>query len=120
MVCKIALASNRKTPVTVKVTWPQIRLTDLAAKAQAFQQIVLAGDVSAAHEWVADETMIQILAGLFPEINEPSVEQRLAKANVVPEVPAPAPASPTQASLNGAGSKPAAKKALATTSASKS
>jgi hypothetical protein len=124
MVCKLALAASSKTPVTVKVTWPQIRLTDLAAKAQAFQQLVLAGDVSAAHEWVADETMIQILSGLFPEINEPSVEQQLAKKNIVPAAPAPAPASPTQGSQqpsqNGNVPKSTAKKALTTTSASQS
>lgn len=122
MICKIALASNGKPPVTVKVTWPQVRLSDLAAKAQAVQQIVLAADVATAHEWLADETVIQMLAGLFPEVNEPSVEKQLAKSNVVPELPAPAPASPTDAggSKNGSGSKSTAKKALATTSASKS
>lgn len=124
MICKMALAANRKTPNTVRVTWPTLRLADLAAKAQAVQQIVLAADIAGAHGWLADETVIQILGSLFPEVNAPSVEAELAKTNVVPEVPGPAPDSSTNASSNGngngSGSKVAAKNAVATTAASKS
>jgi len=120
MLAKMALAATGKEPVTVRVTWPALRIADLAAKAQAVQQLVLAADIAAAHEWIADETVIQILAGLFAEVNAPSVEKALAKSNVVPEIPAPAPDSPSNASSNGKGGTSSAKKAIATTSASKS
>jgi hypothetical protein len=122
MVCKMALAVNSKSPVTVRVTWPSIRLSDLASKAQAIQQIVLACDVASTHEWLADETVIQIIASLFPEVNAPSVEKRMAATNVQPLDAAPAPASTTQGSQNGNGNgdKSRAKRAIATTTASRS
>lgn len=112
MLCKMALASSGKTPVTVRIVWPVLRLTDLAAKAQALQQVVLAMDVATLHRWMADETAIEILGSLFPEMNDPETEASLAKTNYEPPVPAPAPASPTQASSNGKGSKSAAKAAV--------
>jgi hypothetical protein len=124
MICKMALKMSGKRPVTVRVTWPAIRLADLAAKAQSAQQIIMGLDVATSHEWIADETAIQILSELFPQVNAPDVEKRLAASNVVPEIPAPAPASPTQGSQNGnsngSGSKSAAKKAVATTTPSRS
>lgn len=120
MLLKMALVANGKIPETPKLTWPAMRLETLAAKAQALQQLMLSGDVASAHEWIADGTMIKILQAFFPEINSVEVEKRLAKNNVVPEIPAPAPASPTQANTNGKGSKKAGKKALATTSGSNS
>lgn len=143
MICKMALVANNKTPDTPRLTWPHIRLEDLAAKAQSFQQIVLAADISAAHEWMADSTIVKILSTLFPEINAPDIEKVLAKKNLQIETSAPAPASDTsalppsapgpsggretatqqitaKAGSNGTGSKAAGKKALATTKASKS
>jgi hypothetical protein len=120
ILCKMVSAANRRTPNTVRLTWPAINLAHLAAKAQAVQQIILAADVAAAHKWLADETVIQILAALFPEVNAPSVEKRMAADNVEPALPAPAPASPSQARSNGQGSTSAAKKAVATTSPSRS
>ena len=124
MMFKIALASNSKKPYTVRVTWPEVRLANLVSKGQAIQQIILALDVAAQHEWVADSTAIKILGSLFDEISAPEVEKALAADNVVPEAPAPAPASATQAlppgSSNGKGSKSAAKAALTTTTPSKS
>lgn len=123
MLCKMALAAKGQSPVTVRCTWPAIRLSDLAAKGQAVQQIIMSMDVATQHGWVADQTVIQILGTLFPEIASPEVEQRLAANNVVPEVAAPAPQSDTQGAQpngNGGGSKAAAKRALATTAASNS
>lgn len=133
ILCKMALAARNQDPVTVRVTWPEISTQDLAATAQAIQQIVMAADVATAHEWLADETVIQILAKLFPEVNAPDIEKRLAAGNVVPEVPAQAPASDTQgsqtsmssktngsSSTNGTKGKAAAKRALATSGASNS
>lgn len=126
MICKMALAMNGKLPITPRVTWQPIRLSDLVNKGQAIQQIVLAMDAASQHEWLSDETAIKVLADFFPQINAPDVEKRLAANNVVPLDAIPAPASPTQAlppgkpSSNGSGSKTAAKKALSTTSPSKS
>lgn len=120
MLCKMAQKSAGKTPVTVKVIWPTLRLEDLAAKGQSLQQIVMALDVATLHRWVADETAIEILGSLFEEMNAPQVEAALAKSNYDPPVPAPAPQSTTQASSNGSGSKAAAKSAVATTSRSNS
>ena len=121
MLCKMAQAARSIAPETVRVTWPAIRTSDLAAKAQAFQQLIMAADVAALHEWMADETIIQIIASLFSEVNAPDVEKRLAANNVVPEIAAPSPQSPTEgAELNGSGSKRAAKRALATTTPSRS
>lgn len=120
MCCKMALVVNGKTPDTPRLSWPIIRLDDLASKGQALQQIIMGLDVAASHEWIADETSIKILSSFFPELNSPDVEKQLAAKNVVPEVAAPAPASDTQGaqsgapSSNGAKTKPAAKKALAT------
>jgi hypothetical protein len=114
MLCKMALAASNKDPVTVRMVWPTIRLADLAAKAQALQQIVMALDVATLHRWMADETAMQILASLFPEMNSPDVEKALAKSNYDPPVPAPEPASPTQGNQgkNGSGSKSAARQAV--------
>lgn len=121
MLCKMVLVMRGQSPVTVRCAWPTIRVTDLAARGQAIQQIVMAFDVAASHEWVADATVVQVLSTMFPEINEPEIEMARAKSNVVPEVAAPAPASDTQgAQTNGTGSKSAAKKAVATTKASNS
>jgi hypothetical protein len=126
MMCKMALAATGKTPETVKITWPAIRLEELAAKAQAIQQIVMAADVAAAHHWMSDESIIKIIASLFEELASPQAEKLEAAKNVVPLDPTMAPQSDTQAlpeggkSKNGSGSKTRAKKALATTSASRS
>jgi hypothetical protein len=122
MLCKMALKANGKTPRSVEITWPTIRLADLALKGQAIQQIVLALDVATTHEWIADDTVIKILGSLFPEVSSPEIEKSAAKKNVVPELPAPAPQSDTQAmaSKNGSGSKDSGKKAVATTKASRS
>jgi hypothetical protein len=123
MLCKMVMAARGGAPSTVRVTWPALRTTELAAKAQAFQQLVMAADVAALHEWMADETVIQIIGTLFAEVNAPEVEKRLAANNVVPEIAAPAPQSDTQGASsngNGGGSKAKAKKAVATTKASNS
>lgn len=122
MVCKMALKAYGKIPETPRVTWPAVRLTDLVNKAQALQQIVLSLDVASSHQWVADESAVEIIGNLFPEVNSPAVEMSLAKGNFQPLIPAPAPQSSTQAlppaNSNGKGSKSAGKKAV--TSASKS
>lgn len=121
MLCKMALAARGQNPVTVRVTWPTIRTSELAARAQAIQQIVMAADVATAHKWLADATVIQLLGMFFPEVNSPEVERRLAEDNVVVELAPPAPASETQGTQgNGKGSSAAAKKALATTTPSRS
>ena len=116
MMCKMALASRSQSPVTMRVTWPTVNIETLVSKGQAIQQIVMALDVASQHEWIADPTVIQILSTLFPEISDPETEKQLAKNNVIPEVPAPAPASDTQGtqSTNGTGSRSAARKAVAT------
>lgn len=117
MLSKMVLVMRNQSPVTVRCAWPTIRVTDLAARGQAIQQIVMACDVAAAHGWVADATVVQILSTMFPEISEPEIEMARAKNNVVPEVAAPAPASDTQGSQpsngNGGGNKTKAKKAVA-------
>jgi hypothetical protein len=126
MLLKMAMVANGFKPETPRITWPTIRVETLIGKAQALQQIIMGLDVATAHQWIADETAIQILGSLFAEINSPEVEARLAANNMVPAVPAEAPASDTQAqhppsgSSNGKPSKPAAQKAIATTSPSRS
>ena len=121
IICKMCLAANKKIPNTPRVAWPEVRLTDLVTKGQAIQQLIMGFDVATAHEWIADETVTRILATLFDEIGDPEAERQKAKANVVPEIPAPAPQSDTQpASSNGKVKKSTAKRALATTSASNS
>jgi hypothetical protein len=109
----------------VRITWPVIRTDELVSKGQAIQQLIMGFDVATQHRWLADETVIGILASLFPEIQSPQMEQADAAGNFEPAVPAQAPASDTQAlppgkPTNGSGSKSAAKKALATTAASRS
>lgn len=130
LICKMALAATGQTPETVRLTWPTIRIDELVSKGQAIQQIIMGMDVASQHHWVSDETVIAILASLFPEIHSPQVEKADAAKNYEPPVPAQAPASDTQAlppgnkngtkSQNGTGSKSAAQRALATTSASRS
>lgn len=130
LMCKMALVATGQTPETVRVTWPAIRLDELAAKGQAIQQIIMGMDVASQHHWVADETVISILGSLFPEFQSPEIEKADAGNNYEPPVPAQAPASSTQAlppgnsngtkSQNGTGSQGAAKRALATTSPSRS
>lgn len=121
MICKMCLAANKKVPTTPRVSWAEVDLADLATKGQAIQQLIMGFDVATAHEWIADETVTRILATLFDEIGDPDAEREKAKSNVVPETPAPAPQSDTQAaSSNGKVKKSTAKKALATTSASNS
>lgn len=133
MMCKMALVATGKVPDTPRVSWPPVRLEDFVRKAQSIQQIILGMDVATAHEWLSDTTAIKILGSLFTEVQSPEVEKALAKNNVIPAVPAPAPASDTQAlppggtstksNGNGGGSKKAATKAvkqLTTTSPSKS
>jgi len=121
MMCKMALVAKGANPITVKVTWPTLRLTDLAAKAQASQQLVMALDTAKINRWVADATAIEILAGLFPEINDPETEMKLAEKNYEPPDPAAAPASATQGAQvtrttstngNGGGSKATATRAV--------
>jgi hypothetical protein len=125
VMCKMALVATARTPETVRITWPVIRTDELVSKGQAIQQLIMGFDVATQHRWLADETVIGILASLFPEIQSPQMEQADAAGNFEPAVPAQAPASDTQAlppgkPTNGSGSKSAAKKALATTAASRS
>lgn len=124
MICKMAQKAYGMVPSTPRVIWPAVRLADLAAKGQAIQQIILAADVASQHRWMSDETVVRILNSLFAEVEAPEVEMANAKKNYEPPLVAPAPASSTQAlppaSSNGKGNKSASKKALATTSASKS
>lgn len=131
MICKMALAANGKKPETARISWPPVRLSDLVNKAQAIQQIILGMDVAASHEWLADATIVRILGTFFSEVQAPEVEMEQAKNNVVPAVPAPAPASDTQAlppakptkNGNGGGNKADATKVvkqLTTTTASRS
>jgi hypothetical protein len=126
MIFKMALAANGKIPYTVRVTWAPVRVDELASKGQAIQQIILGLDVAAQHEWIADDTVIKIIGSLFEEVSAPNIEKKLAADNVIPALPAPAPASGTQAlpppksGSNGSGSKKSAQKALATTKASQS
>lgn len=132
MICKMALVANGKTPITPRLGWGAVKLHDLVEKAQAIQQLILGFDAAAAHEWIADRTVVQILGTLFDEVSDPDKEMADAKNNVVPAIPPPAPASPTQGAQttstksngNGGGSsstaKKAVKKALSTTKASNS
>jgi hypothetical protein len=126
MICKMALAANGKLPTTPTISWPSLRISELVNKGQALQQIVLAFDVAAAHGWMADKTIVQILGTLFDEVADPEQEMKAAETNKVIEPPA-APPSDTQAippakstGTNGTGSKAAGKKAVATTAASRS
>jgi hypothetical protein len=119
MMCKMALTARSRSPETVKLVWPALRLSDLASKGQAIQQIVMALDTAKINGWVADETAIEILSALFPEINDPATEKRLAANNYEPPVQAPAPASATQGAQvakssngNGGGTKSTATKAI--------
>lgn len=123
MLMKMALVTTGREPTTVRVTWPAISIENLASKGQAIQMLIMGLDVASAHGWIADETSVQILAELFPQMNAPNVEMALAKSNVVPEIPAPAPQSDTQGANsngNGGGTKKAAKRAVATGKASNS
>jgi len=119
MLCKMALAARGQSPVTVRVTWPTVNVDTLVSKGQAIQQIVMALDVAAQHEWIADPTVIQILSTMFPEISDSDTEKQLAKNNVKLDVPPPAPLSDTQPAPkpvngNGGGSKAVARRAVAT------
>lgn len=121
VICKMALKATGKMPTTPRVSWPPIRTSDLVNKGQAIQQLILGFDVASQHEWLSDRTIVQILGTLFDEISDPDAEMEAAKDNVIPEVPAPAPASETQGpQSNGSGSKKTAKRALAITKASNS
>jgi hypothetical protein len=117
ILCKMVLAARGQTPDIPRITWPVIRIESLVNKGQAIQQLIMGFDAAAAHEWIADETVVQILASIFPEMNAPEIERRLAASNVVPAPPEPA-AIP--ASTNGSGDKNTAKKALTTVKASNS
>jgi hypothetical protein len=126
MLCKMALAATGERPETIRFTWPPIRIDQLVSKGQAIQQLIMGLDVASQHHWIADDTAIEILAGLFPEIKSPSAEQAAAADNFEPPVPAGAPASSTQPApspargTNGTGSQGAARKALTTTTPSRS
>jgi hypothetical protein len=126
MICKMALVARGASPETVRLVWPAIRLTDLAAKAQSVQQIIMGLDVAKTNRWIADDTAILILKSLFDQINDPATEKKMAVDNYVPPIPAPAPASATQAlpppakNGNGGGNKTAARRAVATTQPSRS
>lgn len=138
MMCKMALAANNKLADTPRLVWPLVSIEDLVSKGQALQQLIMAFDVAATHEWMADDTIRKILAATFPEMNAPEIEKALAAFNKIVEA-APAPASSTQAlpppkpalppgkngngNGNGGGDKAAARKAvkqLASTTASRS
>lgn len=131
MVCKMALASTGKVPTTPRFAWTPVRLIDLVSKGQAIQQLVMALDVATQHQWVSDRTVVRIMSSLFDEIADPDQEMSDAKDNIVPAIPAPAPASDTQGAQttngnNGNGvtdpakAKAMMKKLLTTTAASKS
>jgi hypothetical protein len=96
MICKMALAANGKRPETPRISWAPVRLLDLVSKGQAIQQLILGFDVASSHGWLSDRTIVHILSTLFDEVGDPDEEMEAAK------------------------DKPAAKRALATTSASKS
>lgn len=121
MIFKMALVANGKSLSGMHLAWPPVRLLDLVSKGQAIQQLVLAFDVAATHQWLADETIVRILSSLFDEVSDVQEEMDAAKKNLV-VMPPVAPPSPTQAlppaKKNGTGSKPAAKAAVATTKAS--
>ncbi len=123
MIFKMALVATGKNPITVRVSWPTIRTDELVTKGQAIQQIILALDVAAQHQWIADPTVVKIIGSLFAEVGSPEEEMALAKKNVE-ALPAAAPASKTQAipppSSNGGGNKAAGRRAVATTAASRS
>lgn len=122
MIFKMALVATGKEPRTVRISWATIRTAELVSKGQAIQQIVLALDAASQHGWVADATAVKIIGSLFSEVSAPDVEMELAKNNVQ-VLPSPAPASDTQPAsknTNGTGSKSAAKKALTTTTPSRS
>lgn len=129
-ICKMAMVANNKTPDTPRISWPPVRISDLVSKGQAIQQLIMGFDVAGSHEWISDPTVVKILGSLFEEIDDPEEEMAAAKNNVIPAVPAPAPASltqgsqtgPTNAGTNGGGSSTAkkkVKKALATTAGTK-
>ena len=118
LLCKMVQVVNGQTPETVRVMWHQVRLADLAAKAQAMQQVVLSLDVATTHKWISDDTAIAILGTLWPEIDAPSVEKAEAQDNEIIDQAPPAPASDTQGGTNGTASKAAARTAVATAKAS--
>lgn len=133
MLCKMALVAKGSTPNTMRLNWPPVSLADLASHGQAVQQVIMGLDVATANGWVADETAVKVISVLFPQMNAPAVEMRLAKdnANYAAGQPAPAPAPqsltqalPPPAPANGNGaSKDAATavvKRLTTTTASRS
>lgn len=98
MACKMALAANKKTPVTVRLNWPPVLLSDLITKGQAIQQLIMAFDVAAQHEWMADITIVKQLAEVFTAMASPEDEMALAANNKeIAQSPAPAPPSSTQA-----------------------
>lgn len=117
MILKMAQKMNGLIPYTPRLVWPAVRLDDLISKGQAIQQLIMSFDVAASHMWMADETVVKILAQLFPEISSPDIEMKLAESNVVPELPAPSPASDTQAasakSSSGSGGSKSTTKASA-------
>lgn len=124
MICRMALVATGKTPAQARIAWPLVRLDDLAAKGQAIQQLILGFDVATQHQWLSDRTVVHILSTLFDEVSDPDAEMKAAKDNLVVEA-APAPPSDTSGlqvpqPSNGKTSPATAKKALATTAASRS
>lgn len=122
---KMALVINGDRPITPTIIWPTIHIEDLVSKGQAIQQLIMGFDVAVAHQWISDASIVKILASMFTEMKSPEEEMALAANNVIPEVPAPAPASDTQAlppggNGNGSKSKEVVKRALATSKPSRS
>jgi hypothetical protein len=137
MLCKMALVATGRSPETVRLNWPPVSLDDLASHGQSAQQVIMGLDVATANGWIAESTAVKVLSVLFPQMNDPATEMRLAKQNVnygaTAQASAPAPASATQAlhpplpsasqNGNGGGSKEAATaavKRLTTTTPSRS
>lgn len=121
MICKMALAATGKRPETPRLSWAPVYILDLVNKGQAIQQLILGFDVATQHKWIADRTVVHILGTLFDEVSDPDEEMKQAESNVIIEQ-ALAPPSDTQAQApsNGKTSKSTAKRALATTKASRS
>jgi hypothetical protein len=96
MLCKMHAAINNRSPQQPEVFWDENRPENLAATAQALQQIVMSLEIVLQRQLVSDDTAREMLRSTFKDIfrimKSPSQEAADAKSNIdlTPVLPGPA------------------------------
>lgn len=100
---KMYLKMNGEPPVRGNLTWPEVRVEDLAAKMQAFQLFVMGAELLQQKQLVSDETVQTGVRHFLPWMKNPDQEATDAKDNVLPELVSPAgvPSTSPTPSANG-------------------